>query len=383
MFSAEVQRAVVEEHARDEPPPLALREPADAVREQALDRQRAVLEDPARVRVEPGAHQQLDEVDGDVDPDESQRHPRAPEVERPARSPRRALRRRLPPAGGGVVGAADADRPERHAVRADASSALRARHIGLPVRMPVAAEGLAHRGLAYKRARPRRVHSGRGRRSPDRSRHRRDPRDDDDLPGPRVRLRARLLRDRGRGGAGAPRDRSARASSAASGRTSSSPGSTSGTRRASTWSRAACPHPDHDERHARDRVRRAALRARPRRLAPQPRRGRGGGARRRRGRRSSSAPASRARSRSTTPTSRGASWTRSAGSGRTPPRPPRGSRRPGAGRRRPSARRGAAATCIENAPDLEDDLGFCARESVLDVVPRLARLQETAAELSL
>jgi 2-phosphosulfolactate phosphatase len=37
---------------------------------------------------------------------------------------------------------------------------------------------------------------------------------------------------------------------------------------------------------------------------------------------------------------------------------------------------------LENAPDLADDLGFCAEESVLDVVPRLARLHETAAELS-
>jgi 2-phosphosulfolactate phosphatase len=38
---------------------------------------------------------------------------------------------------------------------------------------------------------------------------------------------------------------------------------------------------------------------------------------------------------------------------------------------------------LENAPDLADDLGFCAEESVLDVVPRLAQLHETAAELSL
>jgi 2-phosphosulfolactate phosphatase len=37
---------------------------------------------------------------------------------------------------------------------------------------------------------------------------------------------------------------------------------------------------------------------------------------------------------------------------------------------------------LENAPDLADDLGFCAEESVLDVVPRLAQLHETAAELS-
>jgi 2-phosphosulfolactate phosphatase len=38
---------------------------------------------------------------------------------------------------------------------------------------------------------------------------------------------------------------------------------------------------------------------------------------------------------------------------------------------------------LENAPDLADDLGFCAEESVLDVVPRLTQLHETAAELAL
>jgi phosphosulfolactate phosphohydrolase-like enzyme len=30
-----------------------------------------------------------------------------------------------------------------------------------------------------------------------------------------------------------------------------------------------------------------------------------------------------------------------------------------------------------------DDLAFCARESVLDVVPKLVALHETAAEISL
>jgi 2-phosphosulfolactate phosphatase len=38
---------------------------------------------------------------------------------------------------------------------------------------------------------------------------------------------------------------------------------------------------------------------------------------------------------------------------------------------------------LENAPDLADDLAFCARESVLDVVPRLVALRETAAEIAL
>jgi 2-phosphosulfolactate phosphatase len=38
---------------------------------------------------------------------------------------------------------------------------------------------------------------------------------------------------------------------------------------------------------------------------------------------------------------------------------------------------------LENAPDLEDDLAFCARESVLDVVPRLLGMRGTAAEIVL
>jgi 2-phosphosulfolactate phosphatase len=38
---------------------------------------------------------------------------------------------------------------------------------------------------------------------------------------------------------------------------------------------------------------------------------------------------------------------------------------------------------LENAPQLADDLAFCAQESVLDVVPRLAALQDGAAELIL
>ena len=38
---------------------------------------------------------------------------------------------------------------------------------------------------------------------------------------------------------------------------------------------------------------------------------------------------------------------------------------------------------LENAPELEDDIAFCARESVLDVVPRLVELRDGAAEITL
>lgn len=38
---------------------------------------------------------------------------------------------------------------------------------------------------------------------------------------------------------------------------------------------------------------------------------------------------------------------------------------------------------LENAPELESDIPFCARESVLDVVPRLVGMREGAAEIAL
>jgi 2-phosphosulfolactate phosphatase len=38
---------------------------------------------------------------------------------------------------------------------------------------------------------------------------------------------------------------------------------------------------------------------------------------------------------------------------------------------------------LENAPDLEDDLAFCARESVLSVVPRFKGMHRDAAEIGL
>ena len=38
---------------------------------------------------------------------------------------------------------------------------------------------------------------------------------------------------------------------------------------------------------------------------------------------------------------------------------------------------------LENTPELEPDIAFCARESVLDVVPRLIAMRDGAAEISL
>jgi 2-phosphosulfolactate phosphatase len=37
---------------------------------------------------------------------------------------------------------------------------------------------------------------------------------------------------------------------------------------------------------------------------------------------------------------------------------------------------------MQNAPELEDDLAFCARESALDVVPRLVGMRDGAAEIT-
>jgi 2-phosphosulfolactate phosphatase len=38
---------------------------------------------------------------------------------------------------------------------------------------------------------------------------------------------------------------------------------------------------------------------------------------------------------------------------------------------------------LENAPELEPDLAFCARESALDIVPRLVAMRDVAAEIAL
>ena len=38
---------------------------------------------------------------------------------------------------------------------------------------------------------------------------------------------------------------------------------------------------------------------------------------------------------------------------------------------------------MQNAPELEPDIPFCARESVLEVVPRLVAMRDGAAEIAL
>jgi phosphosulfolactate phosphohydrolase-like enzyme len=43
----------------------------------------------------------------------------------------------------------------------------------------------------------------------------------------------------------------------------------------------------------------------------------------------------------------------------------------------------SGSNLLENAPELEEDLAFCARESVLDVVPRLIAMRDGAAEIAL
>ena len=92
----------------------------------------------------------------------------------------------------------------------------------------------------------------------------------------------------------------------------------------------------------------------------------------------SSVPASRASSRWTTPTSPDASRACSAEIRPTPPLPPCGSVR------RSEWEEGLGASQSARnlvAADLADDIAWCARESVLDVVPRLGRMVGTAVEL--
>ena len=144
---SEVEEAVVEERGGDQPPPLALAD-ADQLtgRVERAGDEDAVLVDPAGVRVQAGTHGELEDVDTDVDRDQGLGDVRAAQLERPARAPRRALRRHRAPARARVVGAANADRAERHAVGADPAPALGTRHVGLPVRVPITAERLGHRG---------------------------------------------------------------------------------------------------------------------------------------------------------------------------------------------------------------------------------------------
>ena len=128
--------------------------------------ERAALEERARKRVaDRAAGAQHGEEDHEVRHDQRDRHGRR-DAARTCPAPAAPCGRRL---GFGradvrVLRTADADRSEDHAVRADAPAALRAGDVRLPARVPVAVQGLVHRRLAYPRARPRCLHTGRVRR---------------------------------------------------------------------------------------------------------------------------------------------------------------------------------------------------------------------------
>ena len=227
------------------------------------------------------------------------------------------------------------------------------------------------------RARPRRLHAGRGRLGPVGDRRRRPAGDLDDRAGAGLRLPARALLRRDRGGAA----RCGRELAGVARRRRAGGGADRGVRRrrlAARVPRAAGRHADplDDERDADD------PRARPS-AATSVLLGSllnlgavaDGGADARGGRRSSSAPASRERSRSTTPTA------------------PAGSSRCSTAERTRRRDRGRADRAVVpdahtalNArtygpPGLEEDILFCSRESVLPVVPRLAGVDDGAAEI--
>ena len=193
----EVDHAVVQEGGRDQAPPLAV--PDDRAEQHSLH------PDPAALAVHGRSGRELEEVDAHVGADQREGDVRAVAVERPRRLAGGTLGSGLLAGDTRVVGAADPDRAEGHAVGADPAAAVRARHVRLAIGMAVAVQGLGHGGLAYPCAGSRRAHTGRGRPGPDGSRHRRDPRDVDDLPGARVGIRAGALRRGGRGGVRAPR----------------------------------------------------------------------------------------------------------------------------------------------------------------------------------
>ena len=89
----------------------------------------------------------------------------------------------------------------------------------------------------------------------------------------------------------------------------------------------------------------------------------------------SCAPASRARSRSTTRTARAASSSSSAATDTDAAKAAEL-----IARSFPDAHEGLTARTY-GPPGLEEDIRFCARESVLEVVPRFARMVGAAAEI--
>ncbi len=145
---AEVDKAPVQERGRDEPPPLSLSDADELPRR--VDRlvdEHSVLVDPAGVEPhEVGAVEELDQEDEDVHRDQRLRDDR-PAPREPADRARCGAARRLGLAAcARVIGAANAHGAVHHAVRADATPAVRARDVRLPVRVSVTTKRLRHRG---------------------------------------------------------------------------------------------------------------------------------------------------------------------------------------------------------------------------------------------
>ena len=120
----------MEEHRREEPPPVPVGD------ERAKEDAFAV--NLVAGAVDLAAERELEEVDPDVDPDERLRDEGAGALEARAASALRDARGALRRAG--VVGTADPDRREGHAVLADRPAALRAGDHRLPVGMAIAVQ---------------------------------------------------------------------------------------------------------------------------------------------------------------------------------------------------------------------------------------------------
>jgi hypothetical protein len=130
-----VNRPVVEKRRGEEPPPVP-RGDRRAV-------ESAFGEDPIAGPVDVSPRRQLEQVDTDVHGDEDLGDDRAASLVAGAADTLFHACRPLRLSG--VVGAADADRREDHAVRADRAAAFRARDHRLPVGVAVAVHRLGHR----------------------------------------------------------------------------------------------------------------------------------------------------------------------------------------------------------------------------------------------
>ena len=142
---ADVDQARVQKGRRDHAVPLALRD-ADrlAVDQMGVSDQGVVDEQaPLRRVVERPALEEAEEEHADVEDHERARDDGVAAPEELSAGLPWAHRRALD-AARRVIRAADADRREDHAVRADPAAAFRARHAGLAVGMAIAPQQLGH-----------------------------------------------------------------------------------------------------------------------------------------------------------------------------------------------------------------------------------------------